>query len=41
MAKWLKNRVLEVYEYIDPKQRKTRKAVRSIATNRPGTVTND
>jgi len=38
---WLKTKVLEVFEFIDPKQRKPRKGVRSIRSNRPGSVTSE
>ena len=34
---WLKNNVLETFDYADPIQRKTRTGVRSLSQNRPGT----
>jgi hypothetical protein len=33
---WLKNDVLNVFEYTDPVQRKPRQGVRSVLQNRPG-----
>ena len=33
---WLKNDVLEVFDYVDPILRKARKGVRSVLQNRPG-----
>jgi AAA domain/Bifunctional DNA primase/polymerase, N-terminal len=35
LKEWLKNRVLETFDYDDPLQRKPRKGVRCVAANRP------
>lgn len=35
LKEWLKNEVLEVYEYLDPIARKLRSATRSVLNNRP------
>jgi hypothetical protein len=38
VKQWLERGTLEVFEYDDPVQRKTRKGVRSVPENRPGRV---
>ena len=32
---WLKNEVLETFDYLDPAQRRSRKGVKSVPKNRP------
>ena len=36
IKKWVENEVLEVFEYTDPVQRRSRKGIRSVLHNRPG-----